>query len=291
MNDIQVLELTGDGAADVTLRRLTLDAFANLAPAAAPKMRIIEMSPRIGRLSWRAFERMRVKAVDLLGSAAFAQRLHRAHVVHLDITGAVRDLQSTMDALRANAEVEAPIMIVDVAMPEGAIDVSRILQEWQDALEADRPARAGVIERAPPQSAPAETAARTLLEQLLADPMRFTDSSTVGRALTGNPHHNNPKMAATRARKAGEIFGVWDGNAYRYPLFQFGADGKPLPQVNALIEVLPRDADGSGRDAALWLFAPDAALDERTPADLFPENPQRVIDLARERRDGSDLAA
>jgi hypothetical protein len=148
----------------------------------------------------------------------------------------------------------------------------------------------GVIERAPPQSAPAEIAGRTLLEQLLADRMRFTDSSTVGRALTGNPQHNNPKMAATRARKAGEIFGVWDGNAYRYPLFQFSEDGNPWPQAKALIDVLPRDADGSGRDAALWLFAPDAALDERTPAAVFPEDPQRVIELARVRRDGGETA-
>ena len=41
-----------------------------------------------------------------------------------------------------------------------------------------------------------------------------------------------------------------------------------------LLEALPRDEDGTlGRDAALWLFAPDAALGDRTPAEMLVDDP------------------
>jgi len=141
-----------------------------------------------------------------------------------------------------------------------------------------------LIERPPPQSPAAEDAAAALLASLLADDARFLDSATVGRALSGNPTHPDPKKVATEARKRKETLGVWDGHFYRYPVFQFDAQGQPLPEVPGLIDVLPRDAEGSWRDAALWLFGPDAALDGGTPAELFVRDPARVIALARARR-------
>ncbi len=125
------------------------------------------------------------------------------------------------------------------------------------------------------------------MSALLADPERFLDSATVGRGLGRDPGHSNSTTVTTRARKAGKIFGAWDGMAYRYPAFQFNAEKQPRSNVRELIQALPRDPDGSGRDAALWLFAPDAALDERTPSDVFPEDSTRVIAVALRRRDGA----
>jgi hypothetical protein len=283
MTDIQVLELTGDGAPQVSIHRLALEAFARLTPAIVPTMRVIELVPRHGQLTWRDLQRMRIKAVNVLGSGALTQRLNREHFVHLDVTGAIRELQSTVAALRANAEVDAPIMILDVAMPGGGNDFGEIISSWQTFLEDDQTRTRGTIERPPPQSAEAEAAAGGLLGALLADTRQFYDSTHVGRALSSNPDQVNPKMVATRKRKAGEIFAAWDGNAYRYPVFQFDADGRVRARVPDLIEVLPRDEDGSNGDAALWLFAPDAALDDRTPAEVFPTEPDRVIALAHRR--------
>lgn len=178
--------------------------------------------------------------------------------------------------------------IVFACSPSSARWQTNLMKEWEHSLTDDAPASPRRIERAPPQSALAAAQAGVLLAALLADPERFRDSASVGRALSGNLDHANPKMVATHARQGQQIFGVWDGNAYRYPVFQFDALGQPRTDVQSLIAVLPRDADGSGRDAALWLFAPDAALGGRSPADVFPEDPESVIALGRTRRDGGD---
>jgi len=77
---------------------------------------------------------------------------------------------------------------------------------------------------------------------------------------------------------------VWDGRTYRYPKFQFDDAGWPRPETPALIQLLPRQSDGSNRDAALWLYAPDALLKGKTPSDVFPEDPERVLRIARRRR-------
>lgn len=56
-----------------------------------------------------------------------------------------------------------------------------------------------------------------------------------------------------------------------------------------LVRVLPRDASNTvGIEACLWVFQPDAALGGHAPADLFSQDPERVIELARRRRHGSD---
>jgi hypothetical protein len=135
----------------------------------------------------------------------------------------------------------------------------------------------------PPQSCEATEFVRRFLADLLSDGERFLDSDTVGHALSG-PRVVDPKAAATRGRKDREVFAVWDGSAYRYPRFQFNDAGQPRPKTPSLIDLLQRDASGSNRDAALWLFAPDALLDGRTPAEVFPEEPERVLRIARRRR-------
>ena len=125
---------------------------------------------------------------------------------------------------------------------------------------------------------------------MLGNASLFLDSETAGRCLARAKEGGfaaHAKVMATRARHRRQLFGAWDGATYRYPAFQFDPSQRaPRPEVPALVEVLPRDHDGSGRDAALWLFAPDAALDGQTPAVMFLENPKRVIALARARRDG-----
>lgn len=140
------------------------------------------------------------------------------------------------------------------------------------------------IDQGPLPSPAAVAAGNARLHRLLTDSKQFLSSTDVGFALARDRTHPDPKGLATIARKASRIFGVWDGVAYHYPCFQFDADGQPKNCVTALIDALPRDAAGSWREAALWLFQPDAALDGRTPAAVFVEDPLRVIELARRRR-------
>lgn len=134
-----------------------------------------------------------------------------------------------------------------------------------------------------PQSTEAAEIVERFLADLLSDGERFLDSDTVGRALSGS-RVADAKAAATRGRKENHVFAVWDGSTYRYPRFQFDDAGLPRPHTPALIELLPRQRDGSNRDAALWLYAPDALLEGKTPADVFPEDPERVLRIARRKR-------
>lgn len=112
------------------------------------------------------------------------------------------------------------------------------------------------------------------------------DSSTVGFRI--DAYSNDPKSVASQARKARKIFGGWNGHQYCYPAFQFESDGGPRPKTGELIEVLPKEMDGTiGNDAVLWVFSPDHAFDGKTPAELFPLEPDRVIEETRIRRDGA----
>lgn len=294
MTAVRFLELAGGPMPQLRAEHVELDAL-EAALAAGPRLgarfRLLELTaPEARRLDWAAIQRLRHKALQLLLNVRVLHRLQGHEIVRLEVSGQPRELRSTIDALRAQALIAAPMIVLDVEMPDApdAGEVDELVQAWEQLLTDDAPAGRRRIERAPPQPAHAAAAAEDLLATLLADADRFRDSASVGRALARNPQHENPKMVTTRARQRGQIFGAWDGNAYRYPTFQFDADGQPRAEMPALIEVLPRDADGRGRDAALWLFAPDAALDERTPAEVFVEDPQRVIALARRRREGGD---
>lgn len=111
------------------------------------------------------------------------------------------------------------------------------------------------------------------------------DSTAAGLRIDASS--NDPKAVASQARLARKIFGGWNGHHYRYPAFQFEPNGGPRPKTGCLIEVLPKERDGTvGNDAVLWVFASDHAFDRKTPAELFPLVPDRVIEEARIRRDG-----
>jgi len=144
-----------------------------------------------------------------------------------------------------------------------------------------RPQRVYLAPR--PQPTEAAEFVERFLADLLSDGERFLDSDAVGRVLSGS-RVADAKAAATRGRKEKRVFAVWDGRTYRYPRFQFDDAGRPLRETPALIQLLPRQTDGSNRDAALWLYAPDALLEGKTPAEVFPEDPERVLRIARRRR-------
>ena len=129
------------------------------------------------------------------------------------------------------------------------------------------------------------TSAESILRQLLTQPEHWLDSVAVGRRV--DPTASDEKHAAGIARREERIFAYWDGVCFHYPAFQFQAGGGPRAATERLVQVLPRDRDGTvGTDATLWVFAPDDALDGSTPAEVFVSDPERVILLARTRRDG-----
>jgi len=124
-----------------------------------------------------------------------------------------------------------------------------------------------------------------------------------------------------RTIEGSAVFRVWAGRdygGYRYPPFQFLKSGSVNPKLAELMDALARRSDlhpshdKSGWERAFWLYQPRGRLslqalalraatprevredpgrfailpdDGRTPAAVFPDDAQAVIDLANEDAD------
>lgn len=88
----------------------------------------------------------------------------------------------------------------------------------------------------------------------------------------------NVAALASRWKAAGKVFAVSEGRADRYPAFQFGDDGKPLPVIEKVIRAL---AGWSTWAIALWFASNSGWLGGRRPVDLLLDSPDEVVDAAR----------
>ncbi|MFM0241364.1 hypothetical protein [Paraburkholderia phytofirmans] len=87
-----------------------------------------------------------------------------------------------------------------------------------------------------------------------------------------------------RAQASDDLLGVWSAprHCFLYPDFQFYHSGAIREDVARLLAVLPSEDDHGGWRRTFWLYSPHALLDSRTPAEVFIDNPARVIAVARE---------
>lgn len=102
----------------------------------------------------------------------------------------------------------------------------------------------------------------------------------------------NQAQVAADLRKRGQLLGAWShrGGTFVHPSFQFDDAGKVRPEVEPLLATLreltlnPDGAfvDRGGWRRVFWLYGPRAELDERAPADVFAEDPGRVLALAQD---------
>jgi hypothetical protein len=161
-------------------------------------------------------------------------------------------------------------------------------------------------------------------ETLLAQ--NWPDSEAVGGILGSNKDAGaESKEKPNRGSQDKLIFSVWAGRdrgGYRFPPFQFLEGGLVNPKLAELMDALARqlylhpDHDKSGWERCFWLYQPRGRLsvqalalhnakfeevqedperfaalpnDARTPAEVFPDDYQAVIDLANE--DANQLAS
>lgn len=90
------------------------------------------------------------------------------------------------------------------------------------------------------------------------------------------------REAAEALRVAGRLLGVWSNSqsTYVHPDFQFDGEGRLRPEVAILLATLPIEGDAGGWRRAFWLYGVREALDGRCPADVFPDDPSRILALA-----------
>jgi len=95
--------------------------------------------------------------------------------------------------------------------------------------------------------------------------------------LSGSSARNKSALAS-RWKQEGKVFAVSDQSTDRYPLFQFGSDGKPLPVME---EILRLFAGENGWTIALWFAASTDWLSEDSPADRVGRDAAAVLEAAR----------
>jgi len=86
----------------------------------------------------------------------------------------------------------------------------------------------------------------------------------------------NPSQTVHRWRKQGKIFAVTHGGRDVYPAFQFGQDGRPLPIIGEVLEILKRDAERTDWDNALWFAGETGWLDGKAPMDCLQSDPAGI---------------
>ncbi|CAG4890879.1 hypothetical protein [Paraburkholderia gardini] len=102
--------------------------------------------------------------------------------------------------------------------------------------------------------------------------------------LAGNASGPEATTYAIRAQASGALLGVWSAprHCFLYPDFQFDRSGAIRKDVAGLLVVLPSEDDRGGWRRTFWLYPPHALLNNRTPAEIFTDDPKRVIAVAQE---------
>lgn len=102
--------------------------------------------------------------------------------------------------------------------------------------------------------------------------------------LAGEAPGQEATTSVIGAQASGDLLAVWSAprHCFLYPDFQFHRSGAIRKDVAGLLAVLPGEHDRGGWRRTFWLYSPHALLDDRTPAEIFIDDPARVIVVARE---------
>lgn len=83
----------------------------------------------------------------------------------------------------------------------------------------------------------------------------------------------SPWRRALRLRNGNRLLGVKYGRHWKYPAFQFDADGRIRPEIAV---ILPRLPDVSGWIRLRWFLTPNAHFGGQTPMSVWRHDPARV---------------
>ena len=98
-------------------------------------------------------------------------------------------------------------------------------------------------------------------------------------AETNRSTARNTAALASRWKSDGKIFALNVGRTDKFPAFQFGDDGKPLPVIAQVIHILQ---DRSPWSLALWFASNNGWLGGERPVDLILTRPDDVVEAARQ---------
>ncbi|HJU39296.1 MAG TPA: hypothetical protein VJ724_06950 [Tahibacter sp.] len=171
--------------------------------------------------------------------------------------------------------------------PEDALaGLSMMLEHWLGDAASD----STVLRQHPETDSGAarlERVARKRRE--IVESHEWLDSDRVADLLGSGASPAADAQRVKDARRRGQLLGVWHAGQFLHPVFQFQPSTAALyPQIKSILRFLPKDKTGWAQ--AFWFFQGHEALNGKSPADLFQEMPERIVELAgREglRDDGS----
>lgn len=207
---------------------------------------------------------------------------------------ASRDLGESVRAWMSSAGAEDVLIEVDDAQPEALEVASRALKRFygttghlphapaRDSATHEAP-HAGITERQINDLHAAAAAKRARLAS------HWPTAAEVSRAMgstAGNASH-----LATKLRREGKLLGVYmlsPTHHYRFPSWQFRADGQPVDWFAEILGVLREqgpflDADRrtTGWGEVEWFMSPHVLLDDQPPEDVLATDPARVLAAAQ----------
>ena len=111
------------------------------------------------------------------------------------------------------------------------------------------------------------------------------------RLATDWPTEEQMGQAAAVRRRSGQLLAVYVTEPvphYRYPIWQFKADGEPVDHFAETLQILRergrylgKNGQTSGWGEVEWFLSPHVLLDSQPPADLLPRDPAAVLAAAR----------
>ena len=105
------------------------------------------------------------------------------------------------------------------------------------------------------------------------------------------PTEEQMGQSAPALRRSGQLLAVYVTEPvphYRYPVWQFDADGEPMDHLAETLQILRergrylgKNGQTSGWGEVEWFLSPHVLLDSQPPADLLPRDPAAGLAAAR----------
>jgi hypothetical protein len=192
-----------------------------------------------------------------------------------------RDFAENFSTWLRIADADETLVEVPADDPASIAAAIRDLRAYLDRL---RESLAGEADTAAPP-ARAAAAAPAQRQALSRD---WPTAADVSRQLGSTAE--NASHRANQLRRDGQLLGVWlpPEQAYRFPAWQFGVDGRPVLQLAELLALLRgpggmavQDRLTSGWAEVEWFLTPHALLDGASPAEVLASDPARVLAVAQ----------
>lgn len=184
-----------------------------------------------------------------------------------------------------SGETQSLVVAVSARDAVEAALITDVLSVLKSHLGDDRDTRERVLRALLP--AERLTMSPALLEQVnrnaaahveLSEEFGLLSSSQVAELAKSKSMASNPAALANRWRKERKVFTVDVDGAQRFPGFQFGANGKPLPVIAEVVEAVGDRL--TGWDLALWFTGSNGWLGGQRPVDVLDSDAELVVAAA-----------